>query len=158
MLEDFTAQDLLSGSFGGDHKVLFVNLLVFVAGLLAHVLQKMSAEKITFSEYWMKHGLNSMASVGGLIATFVSMMTMAPGAPLYAFFSMAYMGDSLLNKAPKAAASDDAPVDGTRGFKEDAMVVVDGLKVEAVKQVEKHGVVRVVGAAILFVLLVIVVL
>ena len=156
MLENFTAEQLLSFLTTGDHKVLLVNLAVFVAGLIAHVLQKMSAEKITFSQYWMKEGLNSFASVAGLVATFVSMMAMAPGAPLYAFFSMAYMGDSLLNKAPKA--EDVAPVDGTRGFKEDASQLVDGLKVEAAKQVEKHGVVRVVGAAVLFVLLVIVVL
>jgi hypothetical protein len=166
MLENFTAQQLLSGDFGGDYKVLLINLLAFTAGLLAHVLQKMSAEKISFSQYWMKEGLNSFASVVGLFATFVSMVTMAPGAPLYAFFSMAYMGDSLLNKAPKAVVE---PEVGTRGFKEDALEVVDGFKEDALevvdgfkvvaeKQVEKHGVVRVVGAAVLFVLLVIVVL
>lgn len=137
MLENLTAEQLLNFDFGGgDWKVMALNLLAFLAGVILNSFREMKKHNIGFMDYWTKAGLNSMTSLGALVATFVSMMTMAPEAPLYAFFSMAFMGDALLNKPP-------APEVADRGLKDDLM-----------NKVEEHPM-KAVGVAVLFVVLVV---
>lgn len=156
MLENLTAEQLLNFDFGGgDMKVTLLNLLAFLLGVLLNSFREMKKENIGFVDYWTKHGLNSMSSIGALLATFFSMMTMAPGAPLYAYFSMAFMGDALLNKPP---VKEKAPAD--RSLKQDLGKLGDKLEDKLEHVVEKHKdrPMKVLGMALGFVLLVIIVL
>ena len=160
-MENLTAEQLLAGLGNGDPVVLVLNLLAFICGLGMHVWQKMRAEGITFNDYWSKYGMNSVASIAALVTTFVSMSFMAPEAPLYAYFSMAFMGDALLNKPP---VNETRQLRATRGFKEDLETFKDeaGNKLDELKDkivaLEKVEPIKVWGSAIFFVIVILAVL
>ena len=101
MLENLTAEQLLNFDFGGsDLKVVLLNFVAFVLGVVINSFNVTKREGITIGEYWRNHLFNSLTALGALVATFISMATMSPEAPLYAFFSVAFVGDALLHKAP----------------------------------------------------------
>lgn len=110
-LQTLTASQILN-SFGSlDYNVVLINFLVFVAGLLVNVYKTMQTQSITFTQYWISCGINSIASLTALIATFMSMNMLTTETPLYAFFLMAYTGDSLLNKALSPVVNERSVVD-----------------------------------------------
>lgn len=146
MFENLTAEQLLQNLTNGDYTVILLNLAAFVAGLVMHVWHKMRSEAISFQDYWTKYGVNSWASVIALVTTFASMVMLAPDAPLYAYFSMAYMGDALLNKPPVNLTRQR----GLSGKLENA--------VNTVVELEKTEPAKVWGAAIIFVVVVFIVL
>ena len=100
MLEQLTAQQFLDSLGKNDIKIVALNLVAFVVGLLMHVWVKMRAENITFTQYWVSYASSSVASLVALSTTFLGLLAYAPDTPLYAFFALAYTGDSLINKAP----------------------------------------------------------
>lgn len=106
-MENLTAQQLIAGLSAIDWQVFTINLIVFLLGALANVSRRMLTNGISFYRYWSKHKYRSMASVITLIVTFLAMMTAETAAPLYAFFSIAYMSDSMCNKAPDNNSDND---------------------------------------------------
>ena len=100
METNLTAEQLLAGFEDGSLLTASINMAAFVAGLGVNVYGKMKAEDISFGEYWNMYGKNSVASIGTLATAFAGLHFMAD-APIYAYFSVAYMSDSLVNKAPK---------------------------------------------------------
>lgn len=100
-IETLTAQHLLDEFTGDSLMAICINLMVFIAGLCLNVSRRIVQEDITLNQYWQTYRTRSIASIGTLGLTFVGMALMSPTAPLYAYFSMAYMGDALANRAPK---------------------------------------------------------
>lgn len=120
-MNNFTADQVMVVLSGLNYQLITINLLAVVAGLMAHVWKKMRSESVTFKQYWTMYGMNSVATITALATSFISMMTMAPDTPVYAYFMMAYMGDSLLNKPPvnQTVQSSD------RGLMEDLQTLND---------------------------------
>lgn len=113
MLENLTAQQLFdfAALSGLSAKVILLNLAVFLAGVFANVFQKMKQAQVSFKQYWTLHGWTSLLSLSALATSFLTLLTATPAAPLYAYFSVAYVGDALINKVPAAAV---APQQATR--------------------------------------------
>lgn len=99
-MEHITAEQLINLWQTADIKVVLINLIVFIAGALANTYKQMKTENITFVKYWRTHSTRSFASIITLIASFVALLATG-AAPLYAYFSIAYMSDSVINKAPR---------------------------------------------------------
>lgn len=157
-MDNLTAEQLLAGLGTGDPKILLLNLCAFICGLGMHVWQKMRVESISFKDYWTKYGTNSVASIAALLTTFISMTFMAPTAPLYAYFSMAFLGDALLNKPPVNATTKARGLkEDFEAFKDNAESKIDGWKDQIVAY-EKVKPLKVWGGALVFVVAVILIL
>lgn len=100
-IETLTAQHLINLMTGDSLLAICINLIVFMSGLFLNVYRRVAQEDITLRQYWELHKTRSIASIGTLALTFFGITLMTPDAPLYAYFSMAYMGDALANRAPK---------------------------------------------------------
>jgi cytochrome c oxidase assembly factor CtaG len=101
MIETLTAQYLIDSLTGDSLLAICINLIVFLLGLFLNVYRRIVQEDITLRQYWETYKTRSIASIGTLGLTFLGMVLMSPTAPLYAYFSMAYMGDALANRAPR---------------------------------------------------------
>lgn len=99
-MENLTAQQLIVGLSAIDWQIFAINLVVFLLGALANVSRRMLTNNVSFYSYWSKHKYRSMASVITLLVSFLALITADTAAPLYAFFSIAYMSDSMMNKSP----------------------------------------------------------
>lgn len=99
-MDSFTSAEIVGMFTNGSWIETLLNLGVFIAGLITHVYKKMKNEDITFKQYWKNNGYRSAASIGTLVTTFLGMAVMGD-VSLFNYFSVAYMSDSLVNKAPK---------------------------------------------------------
>lgn len=141
MLETITADKIIEAINMENYTVILINLVAYVSGLLLHVLHKMQKDKVTFIQYWQVHRTNSIASIIALTATFIAMVIMSPDAPLYAYFTTAYMGDSFINKA-SGPSSTDIATSGTRSL---------------IPQTQEEGFATVFGIASIFVIFMLVI-
>ena len=108
MIENLTAEQLVSIFSGDGLLTTVINLTFFITGIFANVYRCMKENNIGFIDYWKKHGKRSFASGGTLLLSFLGLAIMTPDAPIYAYFSMAIMSDAIMNKSPKAEEIKDA--------------------------------------------------
>lgn len=123
MFESLTAQGLLDALGNGSMEILLINLVAFLAGLAANIYNKMKANGITFKQYWSEHLFNSSMSIVTLVSTFCSMAFLSPTAPIYAYFAVAFTGDSLVNFS-SSTEDRNVLVDGSRKQKTVAIAVL----------------------------------
>lgn len=98
-METITAEQLIILWQTASLPAVLINLVAFKCGVLLHVLKTMKQDKITFFDYWRSHAGRSLASIATLSVAFIALQV-AGDSPLYAYFSIAYLGDSLVNKSP----------------------------------------------------------
>jgi hypothetical protein len=109
-MESITADQIVAYLGSVNFQTLAINFVVFAAGLLTNVIHRMQKDKVGFIEYWSQHRIRSFASVATLAASFVGLVVIG-NAPLYAYFTLAYVSDSLANKSPTAEAKPEEPKD-----------------------------------------------
>lgn len=102
-MRDLSASALLEQLAAMDPSVLLLNLLVCIAGVSLHYVKKVNVEDIGWKAYWLVNRKRSMIALSGVAVSFVSLVVADPTASLYTFFTLGYIGDSMLNRPGFAA-------------------------------------------------------
>lgn len=78
--------------------VVLLNFLALAAGLTMHYIKKAKVENVGWIDYWTTNKESSLLSVGGVLLSFICVLIADPTASLYMYFSLGYIGDSVLNR------------------------------------------------------------
>lgn len=97
-MRELTAGALIEQLGNIDPGVIALNLIVCALGVVFHYVKKVSVEKVGWKAYWLDHRKSSMVAIGGIAVSCLSLLIVDPTAPIYTYFTLGYIGDSVLNR------------------------------------------------------------
>lgn len=80
--------------------ILALNILWTILGYAFHVTKKCLREEIPPWDYFEANKKRTLSSLSAIITAFVALITTRPNATPVEFFSIGYIGDSVVNRKP----------------------------------------------------------